>query len=435
MSDNQQRSVEQWMEYIQTLHFREIEMGLERVNEVYQRLIPEGVNYSVISIAGTNGKGSTAEMLSSIYDAAGYQVGKFTSPHLVEYGERFCVNGKVAPDKELLTAFERIENARAEIPLTYFEFGTLMAIELFHAAEVDLAIMEVGMGGRLDAVNILDADIAVITSISIDHTGWLGNSVDEIAPEKMGIARAGRPCIVGLTELSPKMQTVASEIGFQLQQIGNEFSYSHNSTDTNWSYRSEQNNYIDLPLPFSQSGVQLSNASLALRSVELFSNLHPVSIQQIRQGLSKAQLLARCQIINTKPYVVVDVAHNESSIARLAEFLIKLNGARYVAVCGMLKDKEIAKSMSHLYDLIEDWHLATIDNERGSSAEDLQAILQKEVFLEPRNTHCYENVNEAFICAKNTLSEHDVLVVFGSFLIAGDILQALGDHGLNFEHH
>ena len=425
MSANSQRSVEQWVEYIQTLHFREIELGLDRANEVYHRLIPQGIDFTVISIAGTNGKGSTAELLSSIYNAAGYTVGKFTSPHLIEYGERYCINGVNASKQQLLAAFERIENARGEIPLTFFEFGTLMAIEIFYAAKVGIAVMEVGMGGRLDAVNILDADVAVITSISIDHTAWLGNTIDEIAPEKMGIARAGRPCVMGLSELSPKIKAEATEIGLQLQQIGKDFTYAHTASDTTWSYRSSQNNYIDLPMPFGQSGVQLSNASLALHVAELLSSKYPLSVQQVCRGLSQAQLFARCQIVDTRPYIIVDVAHNESSVARLADFLAKLNGARYIAVCGMLSDKKIAKSMSHLCNLIDDWHLATINSERGASAIELQDILQKEVFIEPRNTVCYANAMDAFAGAKKELSEHDVLVVFGSFFIAGDILQVL----------
>jgi len=425
MSTNSQRSVDQWVEYIQTLHFREIELGLDRVKEVYQRLIPEEIDFEVISIAGTNGKGSTAELLSSIYCVGGCTVGKFTSPHLVDYGERYCINGAIASNQQLLAAFERIETARDDIPLTFFEFGTLMAIELFHAAKVDIAVMEVGMGGRLDAVNILDADIAIITSISIDHTAWLGNSVDQIAPEKMGIARRGRPCIMGLAELSPKIQTVANEIGAQVHQIGNEFNYSHQAVESMWKYRSQQSTFTDLPLPFTQSGVQLSNASVALRAVELLFNKFPITVEQVRQGLNQAQLFARCQIVGTNPYVIIDVAHNESSIVRLYEFLTKLEGARYIAVCGMLKDKEIDKSMRHLYSLVDEWHLATIDSERGASAQELQNILQNEVFLEPRNTYCYKTVVDAFTRAKNTLSEHDVLVVFGSFFIAGDILKIL----------
>jgi len=295
MSTNSQRSVDQWVEYIQTLHFREIELGLDRVKEVYQRLIPEEIDFEVISIAGTNGKGSTAELLSSIYCVGGCTVGKFTSPHLVDYGERYCINGAIASNQQLLAAFERIETARDDIPLTFFEFGTLMAIELFHAAKVDIAVMEVGMGGRLDAVNILDADIAIITSISIDHTAWLGNSVDQIAPEKMGIARRGRPCIMGLAELSPKIQTVANEIGAQVHQIGNEFNYSHQAVESMWKYRSQQSTFTDLPLPFTQSGVQLSNASVALRAVELLFNKFPITVEQVRQGLNQACRLWHAQ--------------------------------------------------------------------------------------------------------------------------------------------
>lgn len=421
----EQRTVDQWVDYIQTIHAREIEMGLDRVDAVYQRLIPAGVDFTVISVAGTNGKGSTAELLSSIFEAADYTVGKFSSPHLVDYGERYCINGHIASDQQLLAAFERIEHARGDIPLTFFEFGTLMAIELFYAANVAVAIMEVGLGGRLDAVNILDADIALITSISIDHTGWLGNTIDEIAPEKMGIARRGRPCVIGLQELTPKMRAVANDIGMHLQQVHKEFTYSNSTVDATWSYQSEQNAFTDLPLPFGQSGVQLTNASLAVRTVELLSEVYPIDVQKIRQGITQAQLSARCQIIATEPYVVLDVAHNESSIARLATFLTGLKAARCIAVCGMLRDKEIAVSLSHLRDQVDEWHLATINSERGASAQELEEILTNNIFSEPRSTYCYANVGQAYTSARKRLSEHDVLVVFGSFFIAGDILALL----------
>jgi len=420
-----QRSLEQWVDYIQTIHFREIELGLERVNEVYQRLIPNGVDFTVISIAGTNGKGSTAELLSSLYNAADYTVGKFTSPHLIDFGERYSINGQIATDKQLLAAFKRVEEVRAEVPLTFFEFGTLMAIEIFYAANVDIAIMEVGLGGRLDAVNILDADISLITSISIDHTSWLGSTIDEIAPEKMGIARRDRPCIIGIEELSPIMQSVANDIGMQLQQIHKEFTYFHQHGDQTWRYESAQHSITDLPLPFAQSGVQLSNASLAIRTIELLSERFPVTNTQVRLGLSEAQLLARCQIISTEPYVVIDVAHNESSIKRLAEFLASLNAQRCIAVCGMLKDKEIAKSLSYLCDLVDQWHVATIHSERGATAVELQEILKTQVLLKPINTHGYKNVKQAYVQAQKNVSERDVLVVFGSFFIAGDILASL----------
>ena len=424
------RTLDQWVDYIQTLHFREIDLGLDRVNQVYQRLLPDGVDFTVISIAGTNGKGSTAELLSSIFTASGYTTAKFTSPHLIDYRERFSIGGKFVSEQQLLAAFERVESVRGEIPLTYFEFGTLMAIELFATANVDIACMEVGLGGRLDAVNILDADISIITSISIDHTAWLGNTIDEIAPEKMGIARRGRPCIVGLPELSNKMQLTVDEIGMQLEQINEEFCYQYTTGDTSWNYRSDSLTLTELPLPFSQSGAQLSNASLALRAIELLAKQFPVSPNSLRQGIGDAQLFGRCQIIDTQPYVILDVAHNESSVALLAQFLDSLNARRYIAVCGMLKDKEISKSLACLSDKIDQWHLATINSERGATAQQLQEILQQELFLAPDKTHCYENVTQAYINARQSTSEHDVLVVFGSFFIAGDILALLGDDEL-----
>ena len=188
----------QWVEYIQTLHHREIELSLDRVREVYLRMYPNGLRYKIISLSGTNGKGSTAELLASVYRSSGYKVGKFTSPHLVNFNERFNLNGNAIDNERLLDAFSAVEKNRQQTPITFFEYGTLLAIELFAKSQVDVAIMEVGLGGRLDSVNILDADLSIVTSISVDHTSWLGNTVEEIAFEKVGIARKGKPLVLGL---------------------------------------------------------------------------------------------------------------------------------------------------------------------------------------------------------------------------------------------
>ena len=219
------RSLDQWVDYIQTLHHREIELSLERVREVYLRMYPEGLPFTIISIAGTNGKGSTAELLSSIYCQAGYRVGKFTSPHLVNFNERFNLNGLPIANTPLLAAFERVEALRGEIPITFFEYGTLLAIELFASNNVDIAIMEVGLGGRLDSVNILDADVSIVTGISIDHTSWLGDTIEKIAYEKVGIARSGQPLVLGLAQPPETMLSHAIQIGAKISKVDTDFSF------------------------------------------------------------------------------------------------------------------------------------------------------------------------------------------------------------------
>ena len=290
------RTVSEWVDYIQTLHHSEIELGLERVSKVYRRLYPEGMPCKVISVAGTNGKGSTAEVIASIYHQAGYKVGKFSSPHLIDFGERYLINGDNASDQALLDAFVKIEQARADIPITYFEFGALLAVELFSAAKVDIAVMEVGLGGRLDAINMLDADIALIASISIDHTAWLGNSIEKIAHEKVGIARSASPCVVGIRQPAQSIIDYCDEIKSDLQVLGQSFDYQFEEGANQWSWQSNQSsrNLTQLPLPFSQNGVQLSNAAIAIQAVDLLNDALLVSDQSIVKGVAQASILGRC---------------------------------------------------------------------------------------------------------------------------------------------
>lgn len=417
------RTLEHWVDYIQTLHHREIELSLERVRAVYVRLYPDGMRCQVISVSGTNGKGSTAELCASIYRRAGYQVGKFTSPHLVDFNERININGRPVGDDVLLSSFARIEEVRQEIPITFFEFGTLLAIDLFARAGVDVAVMEVGLGGRLDSVNILDADVAITTSVAIDHTAWLGDTLEEIAFEKAGIARPQKPYIVGLKTPPLTLLEHAQKIGADVQLIGEEFNYKVEGDYWCWSSACGDE-YRNLPRPFSQVGVQLSNCTLALQAVHQLQARLPVSESQVRQGIRAARLEGRCQIVSRQPLIIFDVSHNEASVARLAEFMStqspEIPGSKWVAVCGMLKDKEIEVSLRQLSDDIDVWHTATIHNERGASASDIAAQ------LEPLTDACiysHDSVKQAYIAARNSLKKNDCLVVFGSFHIVGDILK------------
>jgi len=423
-------TIEQWVAYIQTLHYREIDLSLERVAEVYARLYPNGVNFKVISIAGTNGKGSTAELLASIYFAAGYRTGKYSSPHLQRFNERYCVDRKPVADNSLLDAFVRVEQARQNSRLTFFEFGTLLAIDIFCQQKVDIAILEVGLGGRLDAVNILDADISIITSISIDHTHWLGDTLEQIGAEKIGIARTSRPCVVGLADPPKSMSDYCAEHTVPTYLIERDFSYQLSdelvkTKAASWSWQSQNQYLANLPLPFGQQGVQLNNASLAIMAVQLLQNDLPVEDDQLSIGLKNAQLLARCQIVSEEPIVIVDVAHNQASVERLSNFVGELHiSGRLVGLCGMLKDKQIAQSLRMIVDTIDEWHFVTINNERGATAQNLQTILHRDVLNETNHlaSFCHDTVEAAYNSVVDELRPDDALIVFGSFFIAGDII-------------
>jgi dihydrofolate synthase/folylpolyglutamate synthase len=425
-----ERSLSEWVDYIQTLHYREIELSLERVREVYLRLYPESISYPVITIAGTNGKGSTAEMLASVLRSANYRVGKFTSPHLVDFKERYNIDGKDVDDNALLASFKKIEAARASIPITFFEFGTLLAIDLFAVAEVDVAIMEVGLGGRLDAINILDADVSVITSIAIDHTAWLGDTIEKIAREKVGVARAAKPCVVGITNPPVAIQSHCADIGAPMLNLGAQFSYRHEPQSDVWDWVAGGASFAALPLPFGQAGVQLSNASCALMALMQLKACLPVTVSDVRQGLHNAQLLARCQVLQSEPTVILDVAHNESSAMRLNEFVQDLNcQGRVLAVVGMLQDKEIGVSLRLLASTVDEWHFATIHAERGAKAGFVAAQLAAQSGLESLNvSNTYNHVESAFNAAFNALKSDDLF--FGSFYIAGDILAHVRARGL-----
>jgi len=424
------RTLQQWVDYIQTLHHRQIDLSLDRVRKVYLRLIPADTPFTVISIAGTNGKGSTAEMLSSIYTQAGYNVGKYTSPHLVYFNERYLINGQMVDDAELLAAFEKIEAVRGDVPITFFEFGTLIAIELFRQADIDIAVMEVGLGGRKDAVNVLDPDVAIITSISIDHTAWLGDNTDDISYEKVGIARPEVPCIVGINQPSTRITDYCDEIGANCLIVDQNFSYalSEQAEPASWQWQNGRADYQNLPLPFGQTGVQLSNASVAVCAIECLQNKHVVKEGDVQKGLAQASLAARCQLISKDPLIVLDVSHNVSSVQRLVNFVrnqLQPADTKISVICGMLNDKEVEASLSLISPIVKNWHLVTIDHERGSSSDQLAEIVHSIDASVQINT--YANVKQAYQQVTNNLKNGDTLVVFGSFFIAGDILTILSD--------
>jgi len=430
-------TLETWIDYIQTLHAREIDLTLDRVDEVYRRLYPNGAPFKVISIAGTNGKGSTGELIASIYNNANYRVGKYSSPHISKFNERYSINGADVEDAPLLEAFVRVEQQRRETKLTYFEFGTLIAIELFARAEVDIAVMEVGLGGRLDAVNILEPDVAIVTSISIDHTAWLGDNIEDIGREKIGIARAGIPCILGMAQPPQSIEQRCAELGVDSLKLGVDFHAIENieqEETSTWSWQSADHRITELDLPFGQAGHQLSNAALAVQAVYSFAELLPVTDTTIRQAISSAEVKGRCQVVSRSPLIVLDVAHNVDSVAGLANFIagLRVNG-NVKAVCGMLADKQITETLLQLTDLVDEWYFATIDNSRAATASEIAANLQKALTLraiegsieaEPES-HLFDQIIDAYTSASESLQIDDCLVVFGSFFVVSDIINII----------
>jgi dihydrofolate synthase/folylpolyglutamate synthase len=312
-------TLDDWLGWQETLHPKAIDLRLERVRTVLQRLQPEPPAYTVITVGGTNGKGSCVAMLDSILRAAGYPVGAYSSPHLLRYNERIRINGVEADDAAICRAFARIDAVRSEISLTYFEFGTLAALELFREAGVDVAVLEVGLGGRLDAVNVLDADAALVVSIGIDHVDWLGADRDSIGYEKAGIYRAGRPAICADPDPPLRLVEYAASIHARLLCVNRDYQFAR--TDATWRWQSGDWRFDALPLPALAGNHQLGNAAAALMTLISLQDRLPVSPEAIPTGLINAKLPGRFQIIPGPVEWILDVAHNPHAAAALADQL------------------------------------------------------------------------------------------------------------------
>lgn len=416
-------SLQEWLDWQEGLHSSAIELGLERVTKVFNRLHPTLPSIPVITVAGTNGKGSSVALLESIYQNAGYKTGAYTSPHLLRYNERIHFNAEEVSDETICEAFERIDQARLtglqhddneEISLTYFEFGTLAALDIFYRKEPDVIILEVGLGGRLDVVNIIDADVALITSIGIDHVAWLGNDRETIAKEKAGIMRKGRPVIFSSPEMPKSIAESANEIGAILYQRGVDFDWKKGMGYAAWDWKSDKQQRTALPHSNLRGEHQLDNAAGVLMAIELLADRLSVNQKQIKDGLLSVSIAGRFECQPGDPMHILDVAHNEASMARLAELLnLQVCGGNNVAVLGMLDDKLHAESLAVMLPEITHWYIADLDVPRGAKAEQLATTLKN--LDENTKVTCFAEVQQAIEAADSAAESGDRVIIFGSF--------------------
>ena len=416
-----------WLALIESRHAEtHIDMGLDRVRAVKERM---NLQFScpVIMVAGTNGKGSTCAMLESVLLHAGYRVGLYIKPHFLDFNERARINGEMASDAALVEAFDYVESARADIDLTYFEFTTLAIMHLISKAGVDVAILEVGLGGRLDAVNVIDADVSIVTSIDIDHADYLGDTREEIGFEKAGIFRAGKPAICSDPLPPQSLIQHAHDIGADLWLIGRDFNYQGDQQQ--WSYGGRTQRRNSLAYPALRGANQLLNASAALAALEALRMQLPAGAQEVRTGLALVELPGRFQVLPGRPTTVLDVAHNPHASATLAQNLGNMGFHRYTyAVFGIMEDKDIEGVLKPMAGIIDHWCLADLPSPRSAKGA---ALAEKVAALRPAGAKDsdfsvtqFADPAAAFANAVSRAEENDRIVVFGSFYTVAGVMAA-----------
>jgi dihydrofolate synthase/folylpolyglutamate synthase len=412
----------QWLAHIERQHAQPIALGLDRVRAVKEAL-GQRETCPVIIVGGTNGKGSTCAMLETILLRAGYRVGLYTSPHLLEYNERVRIDGRPAKDADLCAGFEKVEQARGDVPLTYFEYGTLAAWEVFAAQGAEAIILEVGLGGRLDATNVYEPDCAIVTAVDLDHMDYLGPTREHIGFEKAGIFRPGKPAICGDADAPQRLRDHAAAIGADLQVFGRDF--GANRQDGQWQYWGRGGKKSGLAYPALRGSSQVANASCAITALDSLHDKLPVAMQDIRRGLLEVEIAGRFQVLPGRPTIVLDVAHNPQAARVLADNLGNMAfHPRTWGVIGMLRDKDIAGAIRAVRHRIDRWLPCSLEGPRAASADDLAEILAAEGVegALPR----FDNPAAAVAYAQEKAGENDRIVAFGSFLTVADVMRFLG---------
>jgi len=414
------RKLDDWLELQQSVHPRSIDLGLARVGRVARLLGLDQPQCPVITVAGTNGKGSVVAHSDALLRAMGFSTGVFTSPHLVRYNERLCVNGAEASDEEIVAAFERIETARTDTTLTYFEFNALAALALFAARRVDVAVLEVGLGGRLDAANLVDADVGVIASIGFDHRDWLGDTLEAIGREKAGIFRAGKPAVLGSPEMPASVHETIAAVGARPVIAESDFRWSVHAAG--WNYHGLEVTLERLPSSALAGAIQYRNASTAFAAVESLRLGKRIDERVATAALRSVQLRGRFQIVPGPVEWILDVAHNEPAARVLASHLAARPCAgRTIAVTGILGDKDIPAVGRLLQPVVDHWILCTVSEPRGLPAQELQRRLA----LGELSTELASSAEAGCEAAKRRAVPGDRVVVFGGFHIVGRALEWL----------
>jgi dihydrofolate synthase/folylpolyglutamate synthase len=415
-------TLQQWLDWQQSLHPASIDLGLERVRAVLARLRLARPAGCVLTVGGTNGKGSVVAYLDAILRSAGYSVGSFTSPHLIRYNERIRIHGHSASDEQIMEAFARIDAARGDTTLTFFEWNALAAFLLLEAAGVDVALLEVGLGGRLDAVNVVDADVAAVVSIGLDHVDWLGPTIEQIGREKAGIFRPGRPAVFGSRNMPWPVAQAATSIGARLRRLGVDFDFVERPDG--WDYIGTGSRRRELPLPALAGAAQLANAATALAVLEVAEPGLLVPDDAVRTGLESVSLAGRFQVVTGRPEWVLDVAHNEDAARQLAQSLsVRPCTGRTIAVCGMLADKDAAAVAGCMRQVVDTWVTVGLDGPRALDADGLagriEPVLGATVLRAP-------DVAAGCARARDLAHPDDRIVVFGAFHPVGPALEWLG---------
>jgi len=419
-----QRSLSDWLDWQATLNPRDIDLGLERVRRVVDQLSLDRPGLGIITVGGTNGKGSTVSFIERLCAANGLATAVYTSPHLIRYNERMRLNGVEVSDEWLIEHFVAVDDARGDIPLTYFEFGTLAALHGFSQARVDIWILEVGLGGRLDAVNVIDPDISVVTTVALEHQDWLGDTIDAIAVEKAGILRRDRPAFYGDERVPDGFTQTAQAIGARLSCFGADFGYTQDqNNDLAWTWQGATRVLADLSLPPLSDPVQMRNISLALAAVEA-CDPGLLERSRVEQALSAPGPPGRFQVLERDQQWIIDVAHNPQAAKVLRQRVLGLaHQGPLSVVIGLLDDKQADAFVAQFIDIAERWFVCSFDAERGRDAEELAAVISR---LGGCNVTVAGTPEQALGAAQAASEPGEQILVTGSFHIAGPALSWLG---------